>query len=147
MCVCVYSPVFKRGTLFVYVQTGDNLKEKQYTANCLSKVLCHFVPPEQLQCALALILQVSGMPVERWNTILPNYIFTFGVLVRSDDKKAVGYDSHNFHTHRISHWPLVLYGWEHCYSGRHHSHQNINVSSKDEGDHQNFALMWSGPSH
>ncbi len=28
---------------------------------CLSKVLGHRVPPQQLQCALALILQVSDL--------------------------------------------------------------------------------------
>ncbi len=41
---------------------------------CLSTVLDYHVPPEQLQCALALILQVSGTLLERWNTILPKDI-------------------------------------------------------------------------
>lgn len=45
------------------------------------KVLGHHVLPELLQCALALILQVSGTPLEGWNTIFPNGIPSFGVLM------------------------------------------------------------------
>ncbi len=32
---------------------------------CLTKVLGHHMPPEQLQCALALILQVYGTLLEK----------------------------------------------------------------------------------
>ncbi len=42
------------------VQTDDKLKG-QTSIKCLSKVLGHHVPPEQLQCSLALILQVSEL--------------------------------------------------------------------------------------
>lgn len=50
---------------------------------CLSKVLGHHRPPEQLQCTLALILQVSGTLQVGWNTNLLKDIPSFGVLVES----------------------------------------------------------------
>ncbi len=48
---------------------------------CLSKVLGHHMPPEQLHCALALILQVSGTLLEGLNIILPKDIPSFSVLM------------------------------------------------------------------
>lgn len=47
-----------------------------------SKVPGHHDLAEQLQCALALILQVSGSQLERWNTILLKDIHSINDSVR-----------------------------------------------------------------
>lgn len=78
VCVCVYSSVFIGGTC------GWQIKWKT-KINCFSKVLGQCVSPEQLQCTLTLILQVSEILLEGWKTLLPNYRPTFSVLMRSGD--------------------------------------------------------------
>ena len=48
---------------------------------CLNKVLGLHMLPEQLQCRLPLIKQVSGTVLEGWNTIISKDIPSFGVLM------------------------------------------------------------------
>lgn len=64
-----------------HVETEDNSKKKIRIKAVKGKVLGHHVPLEQLQYALGLILQVSGILLEGWEIILPKNIPLFCVLI------------------------------------------------------------------
>ena len=51
-----------------------------HACKCLNRALGHH-EPEQLHCSLAKILQVSGTILEECDTILPQEIPAFGVLL------------------------------------------------------------------
>lgn len=103
---------------------------------CLSKMLCHHTPPEQLQYALASILQVSGTILKRWNTMLPEKkkipppFCVLMVVVESAvwhvssksplgvqldwdlmTAEAIAYDLHHFHACQIVQWAAVPCGF------------------------------------
>lgn len=86
---------------------GRQIKRKT-NIKCLSMVFSHHVLPEQLQCALALIVEVSGTLLAGWNPCHPITV------------KAIVHDSHNSNTHQSSsiiQWSLVPYGWRHFNPG------------------------------
>lgn len=63
-----------------HIHTGEG----KTNITCLSKVLGHHVPPDQLHCALALILQVPGSLLEGWTPffikIFPHFVFSANTL-------------------------------------------------------------------
>ena len=68
------------------------MRENFWPGLYVNMVLGLHILPEQLQCRLPLIKQVSGTVLEGWNTIIPKDIPSFGVLmmVMESTNKHIG---------------------------------------------------------